>query len=128
MQPGDLEELDEAVKPESLVAYVRRQARLLKDQEHAPHGPMESIRTAAYQGRQIVIRTTYIIEVDGVRLEGHVGVNNDGEVHYHPVPNVSYPSAIDLVKRVIDTFPDEFPPKRRRHATREEEGHGNHPS
>jgi hypothetical protein len=41
-------------------------------------------------------------------LMGHMGVTNDGNVHYHPVPNLSFASAIDLVKELIDIFPDDF--------------------
>lgn len=57
---------------------------------------MESVREATYKGHQIVVRTSYHIEVDGVTIEGHLGVTNDGQVHYHPVPNLSFDSALDL--------------------------------
>ena len=60
------------------------------------------------KGHHIVVRTTYHIEVDGQTLTGHFAVSNDGQVHYHPVPNISFASAIDLVKQLIDLFPDDF--------------------
>jgi len=41
-------------------------------------------------------------------IEGHLAVGNDGQVHYHAIPNLSFPSAVDLVKRLIDAFPDDF--------------------
>ncbi|MGH3997455.1 MAG: tyrosinase family protein [Pseudonocardiaceae bacterium] len=41
-------------------------------------------------------------------IEGHMGVANDGQVHYHPVPNLGFSSAVDLVKQLIDIFPDDF--------------------
>jgi acetamidase/formamidase len=90
-------------------AYLPR----VKDSEppagtHPQHGPKETVREATYQGHRIVIRTTYEIEVDGEPVSGHLGVANDGRVHYHPVPNLSFPSAVDLVKTLIDTFPDDF--------------------
>ncbi len=69
---------------------------------------MESVREATYQGHKIVVRTSYHIQVDDVTIEGHMGVTNDGQVHYHPVPNLSSSSAVDLVKRLIDIFPDDF--------------------
>ena len=56
----------------------------------------------------IVIRTTYQIEVDGTPVTGHMGVTDDGKVHYHPVPNISFASALDMVKQLIDVFPDDF--------------------
>lgn len=69
---------------------------------------LETVREDDYRGHHIVIYTTYRIEVDGHPVTGHLGVTNDGRVHYHAVPNLSFPSAIDLVRRLIDTFPDEF--------------------
>jgi hypothetical protein len=69
---------------------------------------LETVREDDYKDHHIVIRTTYRIEVDGRPVTGHLGVTNDGRVHYHAVPNLSFPSAVDLVRRLIDTFPDEF--------------------
>lgn len=71
---------------------------------------MESLREATYDGHEIVVRTSYTIEVDGQPITGHVGVGDDGRVHYHAVPERSFTSAIDLVKKLIDLFPDDFPP------------------
>ena len=75
---------------------------------HHHAGGLETVREDDYRGHHIVVRTTYSIEVDGRAVTGHLGVTNDGRVHYHPVPNLSFTSAIDLVRRLIDTFPDEF--------------------
>jgi nitrogenase molybdenum-iron protein alpha/beta subunit len=71
---------------------------------------MESVREATYRGHHIVIRTSYRIEVDEQPIVGHMGVSNDGQVHYHPIPNLGFDSAVDLVKKLIDTFPDDFDP------------------
>lgn len=35
-------------------------------------------------------------------------VDNGGRVHYHGLPTRDFPSAIDLVKKAIDFFPDDF--------------------
>jgi hypothetical protein len=75
---------------------------------HPHHGTVETVREDDYDGHRIVVRTTYQSEVDGRPVSGHLGVANDGRVHYHPVPNLSYASAVDLVKGLIDTFPDDF--------------------
>jgi hypothetical protein len=72
------------------------------------HAGMESVREADYKGHHITVRTSYKIDVDGTPVTGHLGVTNDGQVHYHPIPNMAFDSAIDLVKRLIDTFPDDF--------------------
>ena len=94
---------------QSIASFVQANADKAK-QAQAPmhHGDMASTREADYKGHHIVVRTTYEIEVDGKPVTGHLGVTNDGEVHYHPIPNQSFPSAIELVERVIDTFPDDF--------------------
>ena len=105
-------ELARAATAEAIVERVAEQGAQLprQDQGH-DHGhgmPMESTREATYRGHHIVIRTTYHIEVDGMPIEGHLGVTNDGQVHYHAVPNLSFASAVDLVKQLIDTFPEDF--------------------
>lgn len=78
------------------------------DQGHGT--PSESVREATYRGHRITVRTSYRIEVDGMPIEGHMGVTNDGQVHYHAIPNIGFASAVDLVKQLIDTFPDDFEP------------------
>ena len=92
----------------SIASYVKRNAGKVKKAQHSTHMASESVREADYKGHHIVIRTTYRIEVDGVPLMGHLGVTDDGRVHYHPVPNASFASAVDLVKQLIDVFPDDF--------------------
>jgi len=102
------DELARASDPESLARHVRQNAPEMRQKEH-PHGEaMESVREDTYGGHHIVVRTSYHIEVDGVPVEGHLGVTNDGQVHYHAVPNLSFASAVDLVKQLIDTFPEDF--------------------
>jgi hypothetical protein len=108
-------ELVKGAAPEALAAHVADNAAVLRETRHAHgHGagsgavPMESVREATYRGHRITIRTTYRIEVDGVPLAGHLAVTNDGRVHYHAMPNLSYGSAVDLVKQLIDAFPDDF--------------------
>lgn len=94
--------------PKSIASYVKRNASKVKKAQRHMHRATESVREADYKGHHIVIRTTYRIEVDGVPLMGHMGVTDDGHVHYHPVPNASFASAVDLVKELIDVFPDDF--------------------
>ena len=92
------------------------------DFRHKKHaGRFTTTRKALYKGREIEVKTTYEIAVDGKAVGGHLGVGNDGRVHYHPLPNYSAGSAVDLVERIIDSFPDEFPkppakPRRRQRA------------
>lgn len=100
--------------PQSINTYVKRNAVQVRRAQQHRHGDMDSVREAHYAGHHIVVRTRYQVEVDGRMLMGHMGVTNDGQVHYHPVPNVSFSSAVDLVKRLIDIFPDDFTKKGRR--------------
>jgi hypothetical protein len=77
---------------------------------HAQHGggPMVTVRKDEYKGHKVEIKTTYEIKIDGKPFSGHMEVSSEGAVHYHPLPNYSWPSAVDMVRQVIDSFPREF--------------------
>jgi hypothetical protein len=105
----------------SIASYVKKNAAAVRKTQRAMH-MSGSLRQADYKGHHIVIRTTYDIRVDGVPLTGHLGVTDDGRVHYHAVPNVSFASAIDTVKEIIDVFPDDFTGRRRPDASRHDMG------
>ena len=104
--------------PDSVASYVAKNAEKVKKAQTQTHKGTESVREAEYQGHRIVVRTRYEIEVDGKAVTGHVGVTNDGQVHYHAVPNLSFPSAVEMVEKLIDIFPADFD-KKGRHG-----GHG----
>jgi hypothetical protein len=104
------DDLQRVTEPDEFLPHVAEAAAEPMPMQGGHEGMLETVREAHYEGRHIVVRTSYEIRVDGKPVTGHLGVSNDGRVHYHPVPNQSFESAIDLVKRVIDTFPDEFPP------------------
>ena len=89
-----------------------------------PMGPISSKRVDVYKGHKIEIQTTYDIKVDGKKIGGHVQVDSDGRVHSHSLPNYNWPSTVDLVRQVIDSFPDEFPaPKRKRKTATKKRAH-----
>jgi len=69
------------------------------------HEGMSSVREADYKGHHIVVETSYKITIDGKRFQGTLGVTDGG---YHGMPNVGFASALDPVKAVIDTFPEDF--------------------
>ena len=92
----------------SIAFYVKKNARHVRKAQKHRLARSESVREADYRGHHILVRTQYEIEVDGRVVMGHLGVSNDGQVHYHPVPNLSFASAVDLVKQLIDVFPDDF--------------------
>jgi hypothetical protein len=94
--------------PKSIASYVKKHANQVKKVQKRRHGDMANIREAQYDGHHIVVKTSYEIEVDGRMIMGHLGVTNDGKVHYHPIPNLAFASAIDMVKKLIDIFPEDF--------------------
>ena len=80
--------------------YIDEVVRNRPQMEMAGHGHgdgIETVREDDYKGHHIVVRTRYEIEVDDRPVTGHMGVTNDGRVHYHAVPNLSFPSAIAMV-------------------------------
>ncbi len=99
---------EEKPTPKSIATYVKSNAARARKAQQMHHGDSVVTREADYKGHHIVVRTRYEVEVDGKPLMGHMGVNDLGSVHYHPVPNLSFPSALDMVKKIIDVFPDEF--------------------
>jgi hypothetical protein len=73
------------------------------------HGnKLESIRKDEYKGHKIAITTTYDIEVDGKKIFPPIHISNNGSVGTHTLPNYVSSSAIELVKTLIDCFPEEF--------------------
>jgi hypothetical protein len=71
-------------------------------------GPVESVREDDYQGHHIVVRTSYQITVDGRPVTGQIHLSNEGQVGYHGLPNMTFDSAVGLVKALIDRFPQDF--------------------
>ncbi len=103
------DELNLSSEPAALVERLAEHEDELRDLSQAHHGPaIETVRETTYRGHRIVVRTTYSISVDDVPIEGHLGVSNDGQVHYHAIPNLGFASALEMVEKVIDTFPEDF--------------------
>jgi hypothetical protein len=73
-----------------------------------PPGPIETLRTDRYRGHEITVRTTYLIEIDGRPIGGHLFVTNSGDVQIHALPNYTFPSAVDMARQLIDAFPEGF--------------------
>lgn len=105
----DYPDLVTASQPDALRAALAANADMLRRaaEEHQG-GELASIRRAVYRGREIVVRTSYEITVDGQPFPVHLTVDNSGRVHYHGLPTRDFPSVIGLMKKVIDVFDDEF--------------------
>lgn len=107
--PMDFDRLDEVVSPQQQaagMAYHRTELQRLHEPHH--HGNT-TVREITYGTHTIRVVTSYDIEVDGQPVTGHLLVTNEGAVHYHAIPNQEFASALDMVKRIIDLAPDEFP-------------------
>lgn len=81
---------------------------IIPEHMHHHETPAKSTREVNYKGHNIIIRTTYEIEVDGKPLDSHIFVDNNGKVSSHTMPNYYFPSTVDLVENLIDNFPENF--------------------
>lgn len=94
---------------ESIAQYVKQNAPRSKKMGMTHHkGVQEVIREADYKDHHIVVRSTYHITVDKQEVTGHLMVTNSGQVQYHGLPNYTFDSAMDLVKSLVDNFPEDF--------------------
>ena len=76
---------------------------LLGDIEPETHaGAHGSVRTFEHDGHQVTIETHYRITIDGEIFPDPLHVASDGSVHYHGLPQYSAPSAVDIVKAIVE--------------------------
>ena len=71
-------------------------------------GKLVSVRRVDHNGHAIEITTTYEITVDGKQFTGHIIVMQDGRLHCHGIPYESYASAVDLMRELVDLYPESF--------------------
>ena len=70
---------------------------------HKAHkSSFKTTRKSEYRAKSIKIETTYKISIDDEPLLSHTMVMDDGSVHCHDFPNYSFPSAVDMAKKIID--------------------------
>ena len=108
----------EAVQADASLEQARKTSPLFKklltsQQGVAGHDHSPSVRHDHYKGHHIVVKTTYDVTIDGKKFTPPLDVSNAGTVQYHGMPNVGFPSALDLLRCIIDQFPEEFPAERR---------------
>ena len=82
--------------------------RELVGDEPAMEHLLRSVRTAEHAGHRIEIVTTYEISIDGRPVHIHASVGDDGLLRCHESPYARVRSALDLVKHLIDLYPDAF--------------------
>jgi hypothetical protein len=67
------------------------------------HGAQGGVRRFEYRGHRVEIVTRYSVTIDGEPWTGDMTVRLDGTVTYHGLPQYAVPSAVDLIRGVIDT-------------------------
>jgi hypothetical protein len=70
--------------------------------EHG-HGAAESVREFEHRGHRVRVVTRYEVTIDGRPWEQTIHVQRDGTVMYHGLPQYVVPSAVDLIRGVIDS-------------------------
>jgi hypothetical protein len=79
-----------------------------QDGPDATHAHGDAVRRFTHRGHEVEIATHYEVTIDGRRWDQHLGVLNDGSVIYHGLPQYAVPSAVDLIRTVID-FEEDTP-------------------
>jgi hypothetical protein len=105
----DTNRLGKAARPKSLGAYL---AKIASRPHHDHGGQVTSTRMAEHRGHQIALETIYRVKVDGKLAKIPLMVDDTGAVHCHSLPNYQFDSAMDMIKAIIDLFPDSFGAKR----------------
>jgi hypothetical protein len=72
------------------------------DQPAAMHGHGQGVRRFTHRGHEVEIVTHYEVTIDGELWDQRLGVLDDGSVIYHGLPQYAVPSAVDLIRTVID--------------------------
>ena len=107
----ELKKLSTFASPKKLGAYLAKRSEKSHAESHGDHGG--SVRSFTHAGHKVKITTIYEIAIDGKPFNGTLGVGENGQVHCHSLPNYQTASAVDMVKYLIDIFPDDFTKKKR---------------
>ncbi len=103
----DVKKVKKAASPQVLGRYLARQAAKVPHQ----HGADGNVRKAEHLGHVIEIHTTYRVMIDGGHVDVPLHVDDDGVLHCHSIPNYQFPSAIDLVKVLVEVFSEDLAPR-----------------
>ncbi len=98
----------ERIAPDAAEPIQPDWVRELLGDELPPEHRMSSVRRAEHGGHRIEIVTTYEISVDGEPVHIHASVGDDGLVRCHDTPYRRSRSALDLVRHLIDLYPEAF--------------------
>lgn len=104
--------------PKAMGAYLKK---TVATSDHSMHSP--SIRTTDYHGHEISIETVYRVQIDGKTVKVPLMVDETGIVHCHSLPNYQFQSALDMVKAIVDIFPDALPKRKKPGSTSGHQAH-----
>jgi hypothetical protein len=76
--------------------------------EHTHEALVRSVRTLESRGHTITITTAYEVRVDGRLVTLHMMVDEQGELWSHLCPYLSFPSATELVRHLLERLPHLF--------------------
>jgi hypothetical protein len=107
--PKALERLDGLIRDFAESGYAASGAEIEDDRPpahagghgHAP-GVAAGVRRFEHRGHEVEIVTRYEVTIDGEPWNGQIVVRTDGTVTYHGLPQYAVPSAVDLLRGVID--------------------------
>ena len=101
-----MEELDSLAAAFAARGFAPDGAELAHAGHEPGHGP--AVRRFEHRGHRVEIVTHYEVTIDGKPWDRHLGVLDDGSVTYHGLPQYAVPSAVDLIRAVID-FEEDAP-------------------
>lgn len=124
----ETKKLTTGAAPRKLSDYLTRARDKAPAHDRHGAGGAQSVREDNYRGHAIEIVTTYKILVDGRKIRAPLGVDDSGQVHCHSLPNYQTASAVDMVRALIDGFPEEFERKPARTRSRPPASHKRRPA
>ncbi len=71
-------------------------------EERGHRDSFTTVRQANYRDKTVRVETTYRITINEEPVRAHTRVLDDGSVHCHSFPNYSFPSAMDLARKIVD--------------------------
>ena len=102
--------------------------------EHAHESLVRSTRVLEHRGSAITITTTYEVRVDERLVTLHMMVDEEGRLWSHLCPYLTFATATELVRHLIERMPHLFEPARPSPGGREDGGpthrgeHEHHPA
>jgi hypothetical protein len=61
-----------------------------------------------------VLETIYRVTIDGKKYDLGLLADDQGNVHCHSLPNYQLQSALDMVRAIVEQFPDDFEKKQKK--------------